>query len=180
MTVAFLSALASFASVSSTTIEPAAELAIVAVVVALALAVATFVAFFTAMRALAEAAGAIESIGSWRRVQLWHLGALGVVLLLALLSLPYATQTSPGHYELGDVSGLFVMLAVLALLGAMVYAIVLMVGLLLHLRRTFGLEGLVERGHLVLRQDAWGPAPSPRPFVYQATPPPWESSTTLS
>lgn len=179
MTVAFMGALASFASVPSATSEPAAELAIVAVVVILALVVATLLAFFIAMRALAEAAGSTASIGRWRTVQHWHLGALGATVLLVLLSLPYAAQTSPAHYELSGASGPLVMLALLVLLGAMVYAIVLVVVLLLHLRRTFALAGLVERGHLVLRQDAWGPAPAPPAFGYQASPPPWDSSSTL-
>lgn len=180
MTASFLNALASVANVSSAAIEPSAALVIVAAVVFLALAVPTVVAFVTAMRAIAEAAGATASIDGWRRAQRWYLGALGAVVLLVLLSLPFATQTAPARYELNEAPGAFVMLAALVLLGAMVYAIVLLVGLLLHLRRTFGLQGLVERGHLVLRQDAWGPAPAPRPFVYHATPPPWESSTTLS
>lgn len=63
----------------------------------------------------------------------------------------------------------------------MVYAVVARVGLLLHLRRAFGLRGLVERGELVLRNDAApsSTAAAPR-FAFQAAPPPWESSTSLS
>jgi len=163
-----------------TGIEPTAGLQILVIAVGVALVVVTLVAFCTAMQELARAAGAASSIDRWRRVLYWHIGALGTVSLLLLLSLPSATRTGPSSYEVTEPMGALLVLAVLGLFGAMIYAIVALVGLLLHLRRSFGLRGLVERGYFVLRQDAWGSVPAPRPFVYQATPPPWESSTTLA
>ncbi len=154
--------------------------AVLVAVAVIALVMVTIVAFCTAMREIARAAGSARLVDRWRSVQRWHLGALGVGLQFWLVALPFAERTSPTHFVVDDGFSLPIMLALLVLVGAMIYAAVTLVELIQHLRRTYGLRALAERGQLVPRDDAWSPAAAAPRFVYQCTPPPWESSTTLS
>jgi hypothetical protein len=171
MTVCLVSAMAPELDLSGT--RPSGWVVFGWVIAGLTMISATIVAFCTAMREIARASGLHESTKQWRRVLHWQLGAVGTVILVAIVTAPQAVQTSPDHYEVESAWAL-------ALLGmalvAVSYPILALVRLLLHLHRSFGLRAMVERGDLVLRNDPSSRAPAPAPLTYQAPPPPWESS----
>jgi hypothetical protein len=138
---------------------------------------ATIVAFCTVMREIARASGSHGLAEQWQTVLRWQLGAIGSAILIIafiVVTSPQASLAVPFHYE-----GLWALPLIGLILVVLVHPIIAFVRLLLHLRRSFGLRAMVERGDLVLRNDPASPAPAPAVLSYQTLPPPWESSVTL-